>query len=179
MKYDTINVIDIEATCWEKHYSHKNISEIIEIGISTLDVSTGNIISSNSIYVTPEHSKVSEFCYNLTGITQDILNREGISFLKACDILQKQYLSKQKVWASWGNYDLIMFDEQCYRENINYPFGGKHINIKTLFSLKYKLEKEVGMDDALKILNISLEGRHHSGKDDSYNIAKLLREILK
>ena len=72
-----------------------------------------------------------------------------------------------------------MVDEQCYRENINYPFGGKHINVKTLFALKYKLNKEVGMAEALKIMKIPLEGKHHCGKDDSYNISKILMEILK
>jgi inhibitor of KinA sporulation pathway (predicted exonuclease) len=35
------------------------------------------------------------------------------------------------------------------------------------------------MAEALKILEISLEGKHHCGKDDSYNIAKIFMEILK
>jgi len=179
MKYNIINVIDIECTCWNKSKPQTNISEIIEIGISEFEVATGNIISSHGIYITPKNSKVSEYCYNLTGITQELLDKDAISFEKACDILQKQYQSKQRVWASYGHYDLRMFEDQCYRENINYPFGGKWINVKTLFALKCKLSKEVGMADALKIKNIQLEGRHHSGKDDSYNIAKLLKEILK
>ena len=179
MNYDIINVVDIESTCWSKDKPHLNISEIIEIGISELEVASGEILSSESIYVYPKNSEVSEFCYNLTGISQEKLNSEAINFDSACYLLQQQYKSKQRVWASYGYYDLSMFDEQCYRENINYPFGGKHINVKTLFALKYKLKKEVGMADALKILKFPLEGKHHSGKDDSYNISKILREILK
>ena len=178
MKYDIINVVDLEATCWENK-EQRGISEIIELGISTLEVSTGKITSSHSIYVYPENSKVSEFCYNLTGIDQRTLDDEAISFTKVCDILQRQYQSKQCVWASYGRYDKRMFEDQCSRENINYPFGNKHINVKTLFALKYKLNKEVGMAEALKIASLKLEGRHHSGKDDAYNIAKILREILK
>jgi len=178
MMYNFINVVDIESTCWDKS-EPRRISEIIEIGISTLEVSTGKIISSHSVYVYPENSKVSEFCYNLTGIDQRTLDYEAISFEKACDILQRQYQSKQCVWASYGGYDKRMFEDQCSRENINYPFGNKHINVKPLFALKYKLDKEVGMAEALKISGLKLEGRHHSGKDDAYNIAKILREILK
>ena len=179
MKYDIINVVDIESTCWDKSHPTGNVSEIIEIGISELEVSTGKILFSDSIYATPKNSKVSEYCYNLTGISQDLLDNCAIPFWKACDIIQEKNRSKQRVWASYGYYDLTMFDEQCYRENINYPFGGKHINIKTLFALKYKLQREVGMDKALKIADLTLDGKHHSGKDDSYNTAKILREILK
>lgn len=178
MKYDVINVIDIEATCWDKSEKSGDISEIIEIGITELDVVSHKIISSESIYVTPKHSKISNFCYKLTGISQEFLDSNALPFWKACNILMKEYNSKSKVWASYGEYDLRMFDEQCYRENVNYPFGGKHINVKTLFALKYAFEKEVGMIDALKILKFPLEGRHHCGCDDSYNIAKILGEIL-
>lgn len=179
MNYNIINVVDLEATCWSDSQRSGKTSEIIEIGISELEISSMKILSSESIYLTPENSTVSEYCYNLTGISQELLDSKAIPFSKACNILQEKYKSKNRVWASYGYYDLRMFDEQCYRENINYPFGGKHINVKTLFALKYKLQKEVGMDSALKIAKLELEGRHHSGKDDSYNIAKILKEILR
>ncbi len=177
MNYNIINVIDIESTCWNSE--SKGISEIIEIGITELEVKTMKILTSSSIYVKSENSKVSEFCYDLTGISQRILDDEGISFNQACNILRGEYNSKNRIWASYGEYDKNMFNDQCSRENINYPFGNKHVNVKTLFALKYKLDKEVGMDTALKMLNISLEGKHHSGKDDAKNIGKILKEILK
>lgn len=177
MNYNIINVVDIESTCWEK--SKGNISEIIEIGISELGISSESILSSESIYVETKLSKVSEFCYNLTGITQDYLDNNAIPFWKALNILHYDYKSNDRIWASYGGYDLRMFEDQCARENLRYPFGGKHINVKTLFALKYKFNKEVGMKEALEILNIPLEGRHHSGKDDARNIAKILMEILK
>ena len=179
MKYNIICIIDVEATCWEGNKPFGSMSEIIEIGITELDLTSGNILSTNSIYVEPKFSKVSDFCFKLTGITQELLDFKAIPFYKACDILQRDFISKQRVWASYGDYDRRMFEDQSYREGVNYPFGGKHINIKTLFSLKYKLDKEVGMSDALKILEIPLEGKHHCGGDDSKNIAKILREILK
>lgn len=180
MKYDIINVVDIEATCFEKEEQHRNISEIIEIGIAGLEIKTGKIIPQDqNMYVHPKNSKVSEFCYNLTGISQRTLDDLGIPFSLACQILRTRFESNSCIWASYGGYDARMFEDQCSRENIHYPFGGKHINVKTLFALKYKLNKEVGMAEALKIAGIPLEGKHHSGKDDAHNIAKILREILK
>ncbi len=179
MNYNIINVIDLESTCWDKSQPSGNISEIIEIGISQLELSTGNILFSDSIYVMPVHSKVSDFCFNLTGITQELLDSKSIPFYKACRILEEFYNSRGLVWASYGHYDLRMFEDQCYSETVQYPLSGKHINVKTLFALKYRLKREVGMDEALKILKFPLEGKHHCGKDDSYNIAKILMEILK
>ena len=34
------------------------------------------------------------------------------------------------------------------------------------------------MAKALRMANIELEGTHHRGKDDAYNIAKILRKML-
>jgi inhibitor of KinA sporulation pathway (predicted exonuclease) len=36
----------------------------------------------------------------------------------------------------------------------------------------------MGMDEALKILQITLEGFNHRGKDDSKNITKILRYLI-
>ena len=71
------------------------------------------------------------------------------------------------------------FQKQCQALEKVYPFGPSHINVKTLFALKNKLGHELGMDGALKFLDIPLEGTHHRGMDDAKNIAKILREILK
>ncbi len=180
MKYEIINIVDLECTCWKDERPVGSMSEIIEISIAGLEVKTGKIIPSDqNMYVYPNNSKVSEFCYNLTGISQKTLDDSGIPFSVACQILLNRFKSKYYIWASYGGYDLRMFEDQCLREHIDYPFGGKHINVKTLFALKYKLDNEVGMAEALKILNIPLEGKHHSGRDDALNIAKILREILK
>ncbi|WEK69534.1 MAG: hypothetical protein P0Y62_17140 [Candidatus Chryseobacterium colombiense] len=41
------------------------------------------------------------------------------------------------------------------------------------------LHKMMGLKRALKFLNMNFEGNHHSGADDAYNAAKILREILR
>jgi len=62
--------------------------------------------------------------------------------------------------------------------DIGYPFGPSHMNVKTLFALKKKLGHKEGMASALHLLDIPLEGTHHRGVDDAYNIAKILNWIL-
>lgn len=177
MKFDQIIVIDIESTCWKERAPKGQMNEIIEIGISPIDTSSGNLLETRDIIVKPEHSTISDFCTSLTTLTQEQVDL-GVSFKDACKILIDGFSTKDRVWASYGNYDKNRFEEQCLREKIDYPFGNDHINIKALFATVYSLRHQVGMSKALNILGIPLEGTHHRGNDDSYNIAKILSRLL-
>ncbi|WEK20375.1 MAG: exonuclease domain-containing protein [Candidatus Pedobacter colombiensis] len=175
---DKILVVDLEATCWQGPNPSDMENDIIEIGVCLLDVNTGEISMNRGILVKPERSVISSFCTELTTITSEMIENEGISFKEACRILKKEYLSQSRAWASFGAYDLKQFQRQCNELGIGYPFGPSHINVKTLFALKKKLGHEQGMAGALGILEIPLEGTHHRGVDDAKNIAKILNWIL-
>ena len=176
---DKIIVIDIEATCYEAgKFPHDEVQEIIEFGITLIDVKQRNIAFSTSILVKPMRSKISAYCENLTSLTTKILEASGVSFIDAIAMIQNQFSPKTCTWASYGNFDKSLIKEQCAREGIKCPFSANHFNIKNLFALKFGLNSEVGMKEALKIAGIPLEGRHHRGVDDSKNIAKILIKIL-
>jgi inhibitor of KinA sporulation pathway (predicted exonuclease) len=81
-------------------------------------------------------------------------------------------------WASYGDYDRGMFQKQCDLWEIAYPFGSRHINVKTLAGAYRGLDHEVGMDKMLDLMHLKLEGRHHSAADDAYNIASILKQVL-
>lgn len=176
-KLDRMIVVDVEATCWEGSPPPGQENEIIEIGICTLEVSSGQRLEKESILVKPERSRVSEFCTKLTTLTQEQVDR-GIPFAEACGILQKKYLTHERVWASYGDYDRAQFERQCQHRHKLYPFGSRHLNVKTLFALVRALPREVGMAKALEILDIPLEGTHHRGGDDAGNIAAILSKLL-
>lgn len=177
-KLDKILVVDIEATCWEGKTPEGMISDIIEIGICLLDVKSGEITENQGILVKPERSSISPFCTQLTSITPEMVENDGVSFEKALKIVREQYKSYSRAWASYGAYDLKQFQRQCIALNVGYPFGPSHINVKTLFALKNKLEHEKGMSGALELLEIPLKGTHHRGVDDAYNIARILWSLL-
>jgi inhibitor of KinA sporulation pathway (predicted exonuclease) len=176
-KLDQIIVIDVEATCWDGEPPEGQESEIIEIGICPLEVITGNRLEKRSIIVRPERSTVSSFCTRLTTLTQVAVDN-GISFEEACALLKREYRTKHRVWASYGDYDRHQFELQCRTLDIPYPFGLTHINVKNLFAIFRKLSHEVGMTQALKFLDLPLEGVHHRGDDDAWNIAAILSELL-
>jgi inhibitor of KinA sporulation pathway (predicted exonuclease) len=93
-------------------------------------------------------------------------------------LLQQQYSSKNRVWASYGDYDRRQFEQQCRSFQVNYPFGPTHINVKNFFAIAHQLPKEVGMAKALEILQLPLEGTHHRAGDDAWNIARIFAELL-
>ncbi len=174
---DQIVVIDVEATCWEGAAPAGQESEIIEIGICPLMVASGERLERRSVLVRPRRSTVSAYCTALTTLTQQQVDA-GISFVEACALLRREYATKDRVWASWGDYDRRQFERQCGAEEIAYPFGPTHLNVKTLFALAHALPREVGMDEALRLLQLPLVGTHHRAGDDAWNIALVLATLL-
>lgn len=179
-KLDEIIVVDVESTCWEnKTPDRLRESEIIEIGVSVIDAKALVVTDSEGILVLPEKTTVSQFCTDLTTLTQEMLEEDGISFQDSCSKLRNTYNTNNRLWISWGDYDRRQFERQCKRSNAQYPFGPTHLNMKNLFAITMGLTREVGMDQALNILGIPLEGTHHRGVDDARNIAKIACRILK
>lgn len=177
IKFDKILVIDLEATCWEETDPEKSDSEIIEIGLTVLNAKTLEREQKRSIIVKPQNSTVSEFCTKLTTLAQQDVDK-GISLSEACSILKKEFDSKGRLWASFGDYDRKQFERECSSKNIPYPFGNSHLNVKVFFALYAGLNSQTSMDGVLRILNLPLEGTHHRGVDDSWNIALILSKIL-
>jgi inhibitor of KinA sporulation pathway (predicted exonuclease) len=175
---DQILVIDVEATCWPGDPPGDQQSEIIEIGLCPLDVSSCTRGDMRSILVRPERSTISAYCTKLTTLTQAEVD-DGISFSDACRLLVEAYKSRTRIWASFGDYDRLQFQENCEAAGVDYPFGSRHINVKSLFAIIHNLQAEVGLDRAMKLLGYPLEGTHHRGGDDAWNIARILGHILR
>ncbi len=177
MKLDLVVIIDIEATCWDKNPPPSQENEIIEIGICTLNIRTGERIDRDSLLVKPIKSTVSPFCSELTSLTQTQVEN-GLRFDRACAILRKKYHTKSRIWASYGDYDRKMFEKQCAARGVAYPFNGTHINIKSLYAMLMGLDREIGLGSVLDQLNIDFEGRPHRGIDDAWNEALILSHLI-
>jgi inhibitor of KinA sporulation pathway (predicted exonuclease) len=174
---DKILVIDVESTCWEGAPPPGQESEIIEIGVAMIDVATLQRDDRRSILIRPVKSQVSEFCTRLTTITAEQLANAG-TLADAAKVLKKDFKSQDRLWASWGDYDRRQFERVCKEAGVGYPFGIGHLNVKTLFAIVHGLDHEPGMDAALAHVGIPLEGTHHRGADDAWNIAGLLCGLL-
>lgn len=176
VKRDQLIIVDVEATCWDTAPPANQINEIIEIGICLLDLRSYELLERRSILVRPEFSTVSAFCTTLTTLTQEEVER-GLSFEAACALLETEYESRGRVWASWGAYDRRIFWEQCKTRKIRYPYSDRHINLKRVFADQNQKER-VGMLRAMEIAGLSPEGTHHRGEDDAWNIGRLVQHLF-
>ena len=174
---DVILVVDVESTCWERNPPRGQSSEIIEIGLCPVDVSSLKRLEKRSLLVRPVRSEISDFCTQLTTLTPDMFTSAG-SMSDAVDILRNEYDSGNRLWASWGDYDRRQFERVCRELNVDYPFGHGHLNIKSLFAAGVGAG-EMGLGRAYRNLGLTLEGTHHRGHDDAWNIAGILCRILK
>lgn len=170
-----INVVDVEATCWEKKAPAP--SEIIEIGIAQVDLSARRILWGDDIFVKPTQSDtLSEFCTNLTSITDDMVFSADEFPVVAKRIVEEDGTLKHP-WVSWGQYDFNQFQRDSQLHGVKNPMGRNHLNLKLYYSLKTR-SKQVGMDKALQQLGLTLNGTHHRALDDALNIAKIALAIL-
>ncbi|GMA16854.1 exonuclease domain-containing protein [Deinococcus metallilatus] len=171
-----LNVVDVEATCWAGEPPPGQRSEIIEIGLCVLDLVSLERLEKCSLLVRPEHSEVSAFCTQLTGLTPEKV-AAGIPFREACEILRREFSSESRPWASWGDYDRKQFERQ-YGGEVRYPFGSRHVNAKQVYASGYGLRRR-GMARALQRKACMLEGIHHCGADDAWNIAALIARMVR
>ena len=181
MKLDKMLIVDLEATCWDaKNPQPANEkSEIIEIGVCLFDTKTLQISDKKSYLISPKFSQVSLFCEELTSISQQLLDDEGIPFVEATIKLMEDFGSKYIAWASWGDYDRSKTVENCHLYNTEYPFSKTHINLKPMFSLMTGMVRQKGLQKALDYYGLTFEGSHHRGVDDAYNTAKVFGLMLK
>ena len=182
-------VVDIEATCWDtKEEQGNKPNEVIEIGVAVLEYETGKVIDRASLVVRPRFTTVSPFCTELTGWTQEAIVEQGCDIARAFQKFKTQFNPKpDHVWYSCGQYDKNMLSSKTQKgvgalygiqADVN-PFDMmNHVNVKTLFALKHKMKKEKGLEGMLNILGEKLEGRHHNGSDDAFNIAKIVNHVL-
>ncbi|MCX4964170.1 exonuclease domain-containing protein [Streptomyces sp. BE147] len=171
-----LNVVDVEATCWDGQPPPGQVSEIIEIGLTVVDLRAGERLAKHRLLVRPARSRVSPFCTELTGLTQAEVDA-GPSFAEACRLLATEHRTGALPWASWGDYDRNQFTRQCRHTGTEYPFGHRHTNAKVPFTSSYGLRKRPGMAQALRTAGLPLEGRHHRGDDDAWNIAALVLDV--
>jgi inhibitor of KinA sporulation pathway (predicted exonuclease) len=176
-RLDQVLVIDVESTCWAGAPPDGQISEIIEIGLCTIDADRLERLEKRSFLVQPVKSEISSFCTELTTLTAEQFTGAG-SFADAARVLKKSYHAKDRLWASWGDYDRRQFERMCLEFEVGNPFGPGHLNVKTLFAIATGSHHELGLEGACKKLGMDMTGTHHRGHDDAWNIAGVLCWLL-
>lgn len=168
-----IIIVDLEATCSEQR---DIVNEIIEIG--AVKIENGKITSIFDSFVKPVINPIlTDFCKDLTSIKQENVDSAN-EFPKVLREFRNWIGTNNFILMSWGFYDKKQFIKDCNYWHLPTDWIGEHHNIKLMFSDKTG-HRPCGMEKALKILNMPLDGTHHRGIDDAKNIAKIYLEITK
>jgi inhibitor of KinA sporulation pathway (predicted exonuclease) len=170
-------IVDLEATCWKENQTPERM-EIIEIGAVSLQSSAALFDREFQSFVRPLiEPKLSDFCCNLTKITQ--VEIDNASFFP---VVFKEFVS----WigddcftlCSWGNFDLEQLRLECRRHGILFPKKlGLYINLKGEYSRVFG-QSRCGLMSAMRQRGLQPIGIHHRGIDDARNIARLANLIL-
>jgi len=191
-------VIDFESTCWEEKV---NIPppEIIEFPVVLLCLSSGKIVSEFHYYCQPmENPRLSPFCKNLTGITQELVD-DGVP-LATCLVLFRQWFDSKcreyritvseeaatedtslsyATCVTWSDWDLsLCLENECKRKQIRKPeCFNAWIDIRSVYRSFYNRRPQ-GLNNALREVGLEFEGREHSGIEDARNTAKLVWRMV-
>ncbi|XP_052102016.1 3'-5' exoribonuclease 1-like isoform X2 [Mytilus californianus] len=171
-------VIDFEATCEENNDNYDH--EIIEFPVILVSLQSKQVVDEFHSYCKPRiNPQLSEFCVQLTGITQDKVDsaEEFPKVLKRMEDWMKSHdLGAKNKFAvlTDGPWDMSRFMyHQCRQNKITYPrWGGKWINLRKAYSNFYQCRR-TKLNDMLENLGMTFEGHLHSGLDDSRNIARI------
>ncbi|KAF9289399.1 hypothetical protein BGZ68_009423 [Mortierella alpina] len=94
-RYDYYLCFDVEATC-EKGFSFEFPNEVIEFPVVLLDGSTLEVVDEFHSYVRPTNRPtLSDFCMELTGITQQTIN-EAPTFTEVLSLFE-DWLTKHNI----------------------------------------------------------------------------------
>ncbi|KAK2500626.1 hypothetical protein MC885_009263 [Smutsia gigantea] len=184
--YDYICIIDFEATC-EEGNPPEFIHEIIEFPVVLLNTHSLEIEDTFQQYVRPEiNTQLSDFCINLTGITQDQVDKADtfpLVLKKVIDWMKLKELGTKYKYSilTDGSWDMSKFlNIQCRLSGLRYPsFAKKWINIRKSYGNFYKVPRsQTKLTIMLEKLGMDYDGRPHSGLDDSKNIARIAVRML-
>ena len=182
-RLDYYLVLDFEATCDDQQPPKPQ--EIIEFPVLKVNAQTLETESVFHTYVRPTaHPILTPFCTQLTGITQDQVDGKPTlsEVLKQFNLwMESNGLLDPSISFSFvtcGDWDLkTMLPGQCKHFNLPIQdYFRKWINIKIVF-FNVTGVKAKGMPFMLDHFKLQLDGRHHSGIDDSKNIAKILAKL--
>ncbi|GLV41752.1 Snipper [Carabus blaptoides fortunei] len=188
-------VLDYESTCWDRKAGPYIQPEIIEFPAVLYKIKSGEIVSKFQQYVMPtENYKLSEFCQNLTGITQDQVDN-GV-LLATCLMLfsnwikelEKKYrivLPKSNhdqvncIFVTWSNWDLgTCLANECKRKRIKKPeYFSKWCDLRALYREFYNRRPQ-GLKGVLNEVGLEFSGREHCGLHDARNTAYLAGRMI-
>ena len=179
-----IVIFDTEFTTWEgawaRNWSGPNEHrEIVQIAAQMVDLETETVLGSFSCLVQPSINPVlSDYFINLTGITQEQVDTEGISFAEAYasfDIWTNNLPIFCYARSRGESADRGVFEENIKLYNLDIPFDPSRYDILTgLFQSVGVDTQKYSSGEMYQFFNLSLDGHVHNAMHDVDSLVKSL-----
>lgn len=154
--------------------------EVIQFGAVMLDENY-NMISKFSSYVKPVYSSVTPVINELTGISNELLEKAD-DFITVFD--------KFCYWRGDGDITSFCWSSVDFNQLwAELAVKGKHrddlfcilhdfVDLQQIFCKLVSSKTPVGLESAVKLLQMDYEGQVHSALSDSYNTAGILHKLF-
>jgi inhibitor of KinA sporulation pathway (predicted exonuclease) len=172
----------MKLTCLDLEFNQPS-GKICQVGAVIGDTLNGEITHRLRIYVDPGEP-IAQFITELCGITQDDINKKGVSLQEAYAQLKEFHLRHSTFInpVTWGGGD-----SQAVRDQLppmseeEWCFGRRWIDAKTVYATKQISEGRVlsgGLSTSMKQYGMKFVGRKHDAQDDAENTFRIYYEML-
>ncbi len=171
-------IYDLEATCWETH-PPGYVQETIEIGAYKVN-EYGEVRGKFNRFVKPAvHPNLSLFCKELTGITQNYIDKAHAFPIVIEEFMNWGRVGEQDyVLCSWGNFDRRQLAHDCRLHRMEGEWTERHVNLKEQYRMMRNMRYGIGLKRAVENEGILFTGQHHRGISDAENLVKLFLKFL-
>jgi inhibitor of KinA sporulation pathway (predicted exonuclease) len=172
-------VYDLEMTVRRKR---GQVAEIIEIGAAKVEAEEGvpRISSTFQAFVKPVLVPLlTPDTTSFTGITQQDVGSAGTLGEVIRSWVEWMGLGEYFLCA-WGPDDQRQLVQECRQHGIPTDWIVNHNNLQKMLSKTFKLEKhqQVGLKNALELLELPFSGSHHRALDDALNTAQIMVKLF-
>lgn len=186
INYHTAIIFDLEMTAWEgsivrQWNGHDEDPEIIQIGAVEVVLENGSleIIREFEQFVKPKlRPTLSKYITELTGITQNVVEKHGISFSEAMNKFY-EFVPKNSYFCSNGN-DWRFLEFNCDLHAIKNPFRRcLFINLRPFLANRLQVDEENEVLHSYRLATISEipSNSPHNALSDARCIAESLKRL--
>lgn len=183
-KLNEILFVDLELTCEDNQgrfvcNGNERFREVIEIGVVKVDNVKGLIVDKETYLITNEREPITEFCTSLTGISQELIDKEGVNLGKASKQIVQRFGSLNKTWFAWGCGDYNAMVKNCERKNYRNPFSCNYVNYSELYALMNGWTRSRSLKKVALANEISFNGQQHRALVDAEATAEIYLKTVR